>query len=271
MDTTMSNIQLIPNINMNLSSSEKVFHSTMIQVRQSAVTSTSSSSSFFSDPVRLSLTSSYFNSSLFGSDAILSELIVSIANNDGVSNFVFGENSTTTFQGICFRGYKESLTFICPHSNVVLTQECNGIAGNFTKHCPMVEPTCSSLQFPSINVTSLGCQLLSYSSLKTECLCVFNSSTLSSSGRRVLSSTNSSQLQTLFNSKRSVDFVAATEFVAMDFKETFDIFRGSATQQVWIIVLMFGWSLGSGVFVYFVFIYLEAVYEINQASCSFQR
>lgn len=216
---------------------DAVVASSLIQIYKKSVNA--SSASFFSDPLRLKLVDSTGASA----DHLISNIAFTIANNDALSAFTFGNDTGGVFETNCTKVHSVE-TFTCPYTGHVITHTCSGIAGTYTSYCPIIQPTCAHLNLlTGLTNSNTSCVTVSFDANYTTCSCDLQTA------RRLMSM--NLQAVDLLEQTGLVDMAAASKQVAMDFKNTFRsanaLNSASGAQQALVIILLFTilWGLGA--------------------------
>jgi hypothetical protein len=249
-DAPQTSLSMILSANSSSTSTDPVtFSSNLIQTLQKVYTS--NMQSFFSDPVRLSIVLGDNQNSLnetVDETAMFSSVYLTVRNNPG-SPSVFGNETVVNFTTSCVAGDRQRYYFTCPFSGVQISHSCPGVAGEQISFCPQVEPSCSEVNLKSLGVTEYGgCVVVNITSTYTTCVC-----DLTVSNRRRLIDQGTKKF---LDESGATDFVAATVFMAQDFRDTFnyadDLSSKDGFKKSMIMILLFVimWGIGLGLFLF---------------------
>lgn len=239
--------------NSNLSSVAYTAH--ILQTYEKAYTN--DFSLFYSDPVRLKLSSSDISLTTL-TTSVFSELVLAIRSNDAISNFQFSNFTDEKYVTVCKKNQNKSYKYKCSKSGVYVYQNCTGIAGSYTTYCPKPIPTCDKLNATSASVSHLdSCVLLNFTTSWTYCKCTFiTTNSVSLSGRRLTSTTGE-----IADATGVSDFVATSLYEAQDFKNTFnaanELNSASGAKQSVVIIALFCGMWGSGLLLFISINYRE--------------
>lgn len=214
----------------------------LIQIYEKSFTN--DPSSFFSDPIRLKIVSA--DNTSIHADSLVSIIVFTIRNNDALSYFVFGNATGPSYSTNCSANVTET-RYLCPYSNSSIVHICNGTAGVLTSYCPITTPSCNLLNVTSADAsTASTCALVNFTQSTTTCSCPV----LTSSARRLQVSADG--VTKLFDERSLMDLAAASVFVAMDFKNTFnsaDELSSAAGARKALAIILFFCTLWAGGFV----------------------
>ncbi|RYG70432.1 hypothetical protein EON64_00125, partial [archaeon] len=243
-ESTNSGLQLIP---LDGIDPETSIAATLIQLYQRSFTASPSTYSFFSDPIRLKIAN--VDNDTASAEQYLSTIIFSLKNNEALSYFTFGNETSSNFTTQCLRGVIVSETYICPFSGEVIEHHCNGtVAGEYTSFCPVAQPTCAVLNVSLAVASSVSsyCELLSFTPEFTTCACSLLPGADGDVPQRRLYS--GFELQATAGEKfveqsGLVDMATSSEYVAMDFKNTFnaanDLNSAAGARRALVLILLF--------------------------------
>jgi hypothetical protein len=251
-----SKILLVSNQNNSFGSRQNssTFSASLIQTYQKSYTN--NVNSFYSDPLRIQLTSTEKNTDQFLSSGVLSSLLFHIQNNEAAGGFTFGNITKQNFTSSCVLHEITNRTFRCPYSDRLLHHSCNGsFEGTLLSYCPKVMPSCNSVNVTSAQVSSAlsRCTLLNYTEAETICSCTLLPSASSGTGnssRRRLTGKSSSADSAVLDDSGVTNLVAATEFFIDDFTSTFSAADalnspdGATKATVMIILIGSIWGIG---------------------------
>lgn len=154
------------------------------------------------------------------------------------------DSDPESFEVNCSYNVARSVDFLCSGSNVTLTLTCDGTAsGTIRRYCPMIQPTCKTVQLGSSSSQSANvvCQTTSFTSVSTKCTCQQVANTSASNRRRRLDSVVD-----------QADHIAVmTLYVTGSFRDTFtvakDFSNPAAFSRSYIVITLYGsvWAVAA--------------------------
>lgn len=219
----------------SLTSTGAIVRATIVQLHMKAFTK--DPKAFYSDPIRVTLKDE--DDRAAGTER---NLTFSIRNNDAVPYFIFGEETGSNFTTICrFLSHKNH-SFVCPYTGAVIWNNCTGDGGTLVSYCPEIRPSCNRLNVSSALTNDVSnCVLLNHTDTMTTCRCAV---TVPSNRRRLAVADD------LLDDAGVMDLAAASQFVAMDFQDTFHsasaISPTDVTSKARVIIGLFCCLWGSG-------------------------
>lgn len=274
-------------LNPNSSLLSEAYALTGIQMRQKSFTY--ATDQFYSDPLRLQINTPTNSSSVLKNGYIQS-VYLAIKNNEAITSFYnFGNETLANFTTYCPEDVLFVETFICPVSRQEFVHNCTGFPGYLESYCPIVAPTCSSINVTSLFLTPMAvCNVYNHSAEMTFCRCEVLPSEYTDGNRRLsyaeenyyrntfgfdnedsskfipfglrtpvtvnynLSAVDDSAKR-MFSSAGASDFVAATIYLSQDFRNTFKAIRrlnNFQNSRIVFALLSSLWGFGILLFLY---------------------
>eukprot|EP01033_Poteriospumella_lacustris_P011336 gene11336-8061_t len=247
------------------------FSVSLVQTAQAAYTA--DAAVFFSDPLRLLVSNvqpadgdgAAANATANATVAALagvSRVFLAVRNNGGAAALVFGNASVANLTTQCALGDTATYATVCARSGAVVSHTCPGdVGGALVSFCPEARPACSLLRLANADAgaglaTPLdACRVVNFTAAQTTCVCdVSDEGDGGSDGRRRRRLVGSAER--FFDASGAADFVAATQFVAQDFRDTFDaapaLSGDGGLRRAAVVFALFAvvWGAGLGLLLY---------------------